>query len=187
MRQSMDEFVEEVSQLFERHGGIHYGPEPVTILQHSMQCAALAAKMDLDDNLIVAAGLHDIGHLRILDVGDHYTDGGDHHEHIGAESLEPWLPGAVVSAIRWHVEAKRYLVAHDPAYAATLSEGSVASLERQGGPMRDAEMLVFSNTDAFADAIVLRKLDDAAKVPDDNGMPLNEFLAIIERVRTRRL
>jgi gamma-butyrobetaine dioxygenase len=106
---------------------------------------------------------------------------------IGADMLDEYLPGSVVEPVRWHVEAKRYLVTVDPAYEAGLSEGSIASLIRQGGPMSEAEAKIFSNATAFNDAVALRRLDDAAKVPDGDRMAFADFLQIVERVASRRL
>ena len=68
-----DKFLEKITQLFTRHGAVHYGPEPVTLMHHSMQCAQLAQAAGADDALIVAAGLHDIGHMVVLAEGRRYT------------------------------------------------------------------------------------------------------------------
>jgi [1-hydroxy-2-(trimethylamino)ethyl]phosphonate dioxygenase len=183
----MNELIERIEHLFNRHGGVHYGPEPVTLIQHSMQCAEAMRAITADDNQIVAAGLHDIGHLLVLEDGQHYAGGGDAHESIGAEMLAPYLPGAVVEPIRWHVEAKRYLVATDPVYESQLSPGSIASLEQQGGPMSEAEAQTFRSTAAFDTAVRLRRLDEGAKNPAAPGMPFTDFLAYVERVTSRRL
>jgi predicted HD phosphohydrolase len=183
----MNELIEKLEHLYSSHGNVRYGPEPVTVSEHSMQCAALAQIRGMSDDFIVAAGLHDIGHLLVVDDGQSYTDGGDHHELIGADMLDEYLPGSVVEPVRWHVEAKRYLVTVDPAYEAGLSEGSIASLIRQGGPMSEAEAKIFSNATAFNDAVALRRLDDAAKVPDGDRMAFADFLQIVERVASRRL
>ncbi|AMS31200.1 MAG: HD domain-containing protein [Betaproteobacteria bacterium] len=177
-----DKFLEKITQLFTRHGAVHYGPEPVTLMHHSMQCAQLAQAAGADDALIVAAGLHDIGHMVVLAEGRRYTDGGDNHEHIGAEFLSPFLTSAVVETVRLHVEAKRYLVANDAAYEALLSQGSIDSLKRQGGPMTEAESQTFRSSSAFSSAVALRRIDEAAKTVGAPGMPLTAFLAYVERV-----
>ena len=182
----MDEFLEKITQLFTRHGAVHYGPEPVTLMQHSMQCAQLAQAAGAEDTLIVAAGLHDIGHMVVLEEGLHYTDGGDNHENIGAEFLSLFLPVAVVETVRWHVEAKRYLVATDAAYEALLSQGSIDSLKRQGGPMTEAESQTFRSISTFSSAVALRRMDEAAKTVDAPGMPFTDFLGYVERVALPR-
>ncbi len=103
-----------------------------------------------------AALLHDIGHLVTPDdraAAQRREDG--EHEHIGADYLGRWFSEAVSLPVRLHVAAKRYLTAGDPGYAATLSRGSVASLELQGGPFSQDEMRRFSGEPGAADAIRL--------------------------------
>jgi HD domain len=52
----------DVVALFEAHGARRYG-ESITQLEHALQCAALARRNRADDEVVVAALLHDIGHL----------------------------------------------------------------------------------------------------------------------------
>ncbi|NWG75838.1 MAG: HD domain-containing protein, partial [Rubrivivax sp.] len=47
----------------ETRGGERYDGEPVSHLEHALQCAALAARAGAGDALVAAALLHDIGHL----------------------------------------------------------------------------------------------------------------------------
>ncbi len=182
----MHELIEKIDNLFRRHGSAHYGPEPVTLLHHSMQCADLARSQMLGDKLVVSAGLHDIGHLLILDDGEPYGAANDHHERLGADFLEQYLPAAIVNPIRWHVEAKRFLVATEPAYRTTLSAGSIASLIQQGGAMTEAEMQTFRAIDGFRETVHLRRLDDQAKAPGAPGMVLGDFLWLVERYVSAR-
>jgi predicted HD phosphohydrolase len=63
-----------------------------------------------------------------------------------------------------HVEAKRYLVASDGGYGARLTGDSVRSLGRQGGVLSSAEAVAFLRLESAADAVVLRRADDTAKV-----------------------
>jgi gamma-butyrobetaine dioxygenase len=50
------------------------------------------------------------------------------------------------------------------AYAAGLSPGSIRSLARQGGPHSPAEAAAFESAPGSADAVALRRWDDAGKV-----------------------
>ena len=68
--------------------------------------------------------------------------------------------------IRLHVAAKRYLCAVDPDYAGQLAPDSVLSLKLQGGAMSPYEVAAFRNTPYADEAIALRRLDEAAKIPD---------------------
>jgi gamma-butyrobetaine dioxygenase len=90
----------------------------------------------------------------------------------------------VTAPIALHVRAKRYLCAVDPAYAALLSEGSVASLARQGGPLDDAAVAAFEANPGWADAVALRRWDDAAKVPDLEVPPIESYRALLDDLAT---
>src|SRR5215471_663892 len=136
--------IEQIFERFDRHGGDDYGGERVRQLEHALQCAALAEAEGAAPALITAALLHDIGHL-IHDLGNGPAARGidDRHERLGGDYLARWFGDAVTLPVRLHVPAKRYLTATDPGYFATLSPGSVRSLELQGGPFSPAETAGF--------------------------------------------
>ena len=48
--------------LYAQKGGLQYG-EDVTQLQHALQCGALAEQAGASDALVLAAVLHDVGHM----------------------------------------------------------------------------------------------------------------------------
>src|SRR5262245_13433729 len=91
--------VDRILSLLHEGGGQAYFGEPVTQLEHALQAAALAEAADAPATLVVAALLHDIGHL----VSGESTDEERHHhdarheevgnrwlaEHFGAEVTEP--------------------------------------------------------------------------------------------------
>jgi gamma-butyrobetaine dioxygenase len=138
-----------------------YG-ERVDMLQHSLQTAACARAAGRSDALVLAALLHDVGHV----VGNDRAGawGLPDHAEVGARYLQQWLPAEVVEPVRRHVAAKRYLVTTDPAYRGLLSEASIESLREQGGPFSDEEALAFA-VERFADeAVALRRHDDDGKV-----------------------
>ncbi len=138
-----------------------YG-EDVTMLEHALQAAAVARSADLDDDLVVAALLHDLGHP----IGDAGTYGDPDHAAIAARFLGPWLPETIVEPIRLHVEAKRRMVVADPGYLAALSEASVITLEQQGGPLTVDECNDFDANPHASRAVELRRADDEAKLAD---------------------
>jgi [1-hydroxy-2-(trimethylamino)ethyl]phosphonate dioxygenase len=150
--------VDEVLALYERWGGERYDEE-VAQLDHALQTAALAAAAGATDAVVAAALLHDAGHLLAL-----RGDPPGPHERTGPAYLTPLFPAAVTGPIALHVAAKRYLCAVEPAYAAGLSAGSTRSLARQGGPMSPADAAAFADDPAGADAVALRRWDDAGKV-----------------------
>jgi gamma-butyrobetaine dioxygenase len=158
--------VEAVRRLFNAQGCNAYLGEPVSQTDHALQTAHLAEEAGAGDELVVAALLHDVGHLlhgRPEDLADQGTDG--LHEAAGATWLAWHFGPAVVDPVRLHVAAKRYLCAIDPVYRDHLSPASQRSLELQGGPMGDAEIEAFERERHYQDAVELRRWDDAAKTP----------------------
>ena len=146
-------------------GAEAYLGEPLTQLEHALQTAALAEESKAADSLVVAALLHDIGHL-VHGLPEHIALGVDpRHEDIGDRWLSRHFSRAVTEPIRLHVAAKRYLCAREPGYTASLSAASRESLALQGGAMTADEVRVFEQTPWAGDAAALRRWDDAAKVP----------------------
>ena len=104
---------------------------------HALQCAALACRDRADDEVIVAALLHDIG--------------------------------------------KRYLCTVDARYVERLSPVSRRSYAAQGARLTLEERLGLETQPWFADAVRLRRWDDAAKVPGAPCAPLVEYAPLLER------
>jgi [1-hydroxy-2-(trimethylamino)ethyl]phosphonate dioxygenase len=157
--------VDEIRALFEGGGGRQYGGECVTQRAHALQCAASAEAAGAPASLVVAALLHDIGHL-VHSLGPRPAERGidDRHEAGGAAWLRRWFGPEVTEPVRLHVDAKRYLCAVDPSYFQTLSPGSVRSLELQGGPFEAEAAAAFLAVPHATAAVRLRRWDEAAKV-----------------------
>ena len=147
-----------------------YG-ERVTMLDHSLQSAALALADDAGDEMALACLLHDIGHV-LGDAGD-WGDPG--HSEVGARALQAWLAPGIVEPIRHHVAAKRYRVAVDPAYHDHLSHASRMSLAEQGGPLSPADAEAFGALPFAPEALALRAYDDDGKVEDLVIPPLESY------------
>lgn len=163
----MEKPFELMRDIYENGGGQFYDAEAVTQLQHGLQSAALAEKSGAPSHLIVAALLHDIGHLLNGDEKGAAARGEDAlHESCGAAFLSRWFGADVTEAIRHHVAAKRYLVTAEPGYADILSPASVRSLELQGGAFSAEDAEVWYRQPGAADAVKLRRWDDAAKDVD---------------------
>lgn len=160
-----------------------YGLSAVNQLQHGLQAAALAERHGEPATLIVAALLHDIGHM-VHDLGEAPAHAGvdDLHEALGADWLACHFCDAVVEPVRLHVPAKRYLCAVDATYVSKLSEDSVRSLALQGGPMSPDEVAVFERMPFHAEAVRLRRLDEAAKDPLASTPPLDHFMRYVREV-----
>jgi putative nucleotidyltransferase with HDIG domain len=178
--------VAEITRLFSDHGENHYG-ESMDQVQHAVQAARLALAENAPEEVILAAFLHDIGHLLINEVPVSQRDVALYrHQVIGADYLRGLgFSARVADLVAHHVDGKRYLTAVDPAYRDTLSAASIESLRFQGGPMTRAEVAAF---DALPDRdlhLRLRHWDDEAKNPDDPNRDLSLFLEMAERHLSR--
>lgn len=173
--------VEQVLDLLQRYGGADYGGERVTQLEHALQCATLAEEAGADPALISAALLHDIGHL-VHDLGREPAARGidDVHETRGEAWLQRWFGEEVTDPVRLHVDAKRYLTATEPGYFATLSPGSVRSLQLQGGPFSPEMAEDFIRLPHAEAAVRVRRWDEAAKVPGKPTPDLVHFRRYLE-------
>lgn len=154
-----------LADIFERRGADEYLGERVTIVQHMLQGAYFAEQRGEDEQIIVAALLHDIGHFT-SELGTFaMNDTMDRrHEDAGAEILEPFFPSVITDCVKYHVAAKRYLCAVDPMYFGRLSEASVKSLELQGGPMERDEAEEFAKNPNIDAIVKVRKLDEEGKL-----------------------
>lgn len=163
--------VDQILDVFRTRGAEPYG-EDVSVADHCLQCAALAAREGAADPLILAALLHDVGHL-VAAPDDGF--GVHRHDIVGAAYLADRFPISVVDPVRLHVEAKRYRVALDPDYRARLSAASTHTLAHQGGPMSPREMRAFEANPHHRAAIRLRAWDDAGKVEGLDVPPLDTY------------
>lgn len=168
--------VETVLDLYRRRGaGVYFG-EAVTQIEHALQTAHLADAAGAPSALIIAALLHDIGHLvhqHGEDVADRGVDA--QHERIGAKWLARWFDARVTEPILLHVDAKRYWSATDPEYAAQLSPASQQSLSLQGGAFDAATLREFEQQPFARDALSLRRWDDRAKVVGQLVPPIEQY------------
>jgi phosphonate degradation associated HDIG domain protein len=169
--------------LFAEKGDSEYGGEAVTQREHGLQAAACALRDGADDPLVVAALLHDLGHM-LHDLPDDAPDEGidDAHEVTAARRLAPWFGPEVTEPIRLHVDAKRYLTAVEPGYMALLSEPSITSLMLQGGPMDASAQEEFRRHPHWEAAVKLRRWDEEAKVPGAETPTVDEFVPLIRGV-----
>ncbi|WP_020408534.1 phosphonate degradation HD-domain oxygenase [Hahella ganghwensis] len=162
------DFRAELARLFRLYGGQGYG-ETCTQYEHMAQCGWWAEQKGYDASTIVAAFLHDIGHLI---AEDQDIPGRDRWGYVHHDSLaEEWLRKQgfsenVYQPVGLHVQAKRYLVAAKPGYAEGLSLASRTTLEQQGGAFTKEECLEFERLPGFVNAIRLRELDELGKAED---------------------
>ena len=175
-----DNIVDYLADIFLRRGAESYLGEAVTMSEHMLQAAQNAEIAGEDTNIVVAALLHDIGHYTGEFPEDYIEQGIDNiHQRAGANILERFFAEDVVEPVRWHVEAKRYLCAVDPAYFGTLSQASVDTLALQGGPFNGNQVAEFEKN-PFLDSIIrVRKYDDAAKDPTVTTPAIEHYLPMV--------
>ena len=183
MEQARVAVCDALTALFEQRGSAEYGGEAISQLAHALQTAWQAEQQGAALPLIVAALLHDVGHL-LHGLAPGYLARGtdDHHETLGARWLSQYFGADVTTPIQLHVAAKRYLCATEPAYFATLSPGSVRSLAVQGGPFAAEQAQRFIAKPFAPQAVALRRWDEQAKVPGLATPDLRHFLSYVEAV-----
>lgn len=161
-----EKVVAEVFGLYETFGQADYIGEPVSQLEHMSQSAELAIREGYDDEVILAAFFHDIGHM--VEMGNKATSmggfGTKSHEKIGADYLRrKGFSEKVARLVENHVQSKRYLTYRYSDYYDKLSEASKQTLEFQGGRMNEQEATEFEKDPLFALSIRMRMWDELAK------------------------
>lgn len=167
--------LEDLDRLYATQGKLNYG-EGVTQIDHALQCAALAEADGAAPSLVVAALLHDVGHLfeAEADVASFEVD--DRHQSTGADSLRGLFGEAVCGPIALHVAAKRYLCRVEAGYHAALSLASQSSLKLQGGPFDAAQAAAFERLPHWREAVTLRRYDDSGKRDETSNRAFADYL-----------
>jgi len=166
MENRTDQIIQEVFALYYTYGSEDYIGEPVSQLEHMSQAAGLAIKEGYDDEVVLAAFFHDIGHICVMHNEDNDMGGFGvrSHEKIGGDFLrERGFPERIAKLVENHVQAKRYLTYKDSAYYDELSPASKQTLEFQGGKMNAQEASLFEKDPLFSISILMRKWDELAK------------------------
>ena len=205
--------LEELLELLESLAAVPGEADALSELDHGLQCAYELSRVRPDDEELQIAGLvHDVGHRFGSAAGQSAAGesaagesaagesaagesaagqsaaGHSDAEHgaLGANCVGPLLGARVAGLVEAHVPAKRYLVTTDPAYGAVLSPCSVVSLERQGGGMTPREVAEFEAGPYASDATVLRRADDAAKVPARSVPALHVWIPLLRQMAAAR-
>ena len=156
--------IAEVFGLYEQHGTADYIGEPVSQIEHMSQAAQWAMAEGFDDEVVLAAFFHDIGHLCGQGGANMGGYGVVSHERLGADYLRRvGFSERLARLVEYHVEAKRYLTFSQPDYYARLSEASRRTLAYQGGAMTPDEARAFEQDPLYAISLRLRHWDEQAK------------------------
>ena len=161
---SPEQAIAEVFGLYERHGTADYIGEPVSQIEHMSQAAQWAMAEGFDDEVVLAAFFHDIGHI----CGEGGENMGGYgvvsHERQGADFLRRMgFSERLARLVEYHVQAKRYLTFSQPDYYARLSEASRRTLAYQGGVMSAEEALAFEQDPLYTLSLRMRYWDEQAK------------------------
>lgn len=167
--QQAQTITDQIITLFKSKGGANYAGEEITQLEHACQAGQLAIDDGQPDEIVLAAFLHDIGHL--LDDSHDAEDmdgyGVMDHEKVGADYLlQLGFSNTITTLIATHVAAKRYLCAVNKRYYDNLSTASKATLQFQGGPMTDKEVTTFEANPLWRLIVKMRSWDEEAKHPN---------------------
>lgn len=156
--------IDEVFALYERFGDSDYIGEPVSQIEHMSQAAELAMAEGFDDEVVLAAFFHDIGHICAEDAENMDGFGVVSHERLGADYLRrAGFSERLARLVEYHVQAKRYLTLKEPGYYERLSEASRRTLEFQGGVMTAEEAEAFEQDPLCAVSLRMRQWDELAK------------------------
>jgi len=182
---SPEQTIVNVFGLYEQHGAADYIGEPVSQLEHMSQAAQQALAEGFDDEVVLAAFFHDIGHLcdqRAESMGGY---GVVSHERLAADYLRrAGFSERLARLVEYHVQAKRYLTFSQPDYYARLSEASRRTLAYQGGMMSAVEARAFEQDPLCAVSVRLRHWDEMAKQPNVPPLDLEWLKAKARRLLT---
>lgn len=148
---------------------------------HGIQAAMQAEQDGAETPFVIAALLHDIGHVFSPPgpVGKKNYD--DHHEIFAAIWLRNVFIPEVSESVFRHVPAKRYLVTTRKDYYDKLSDGSKRSLEAQGGKMSQIEIGEFEVAAFSRQGVQVRIWDDRAKVKGLKLAPIEQYVKGMEQ------
>lgn len=180
---SIKSTVEEIVELYLCYGKQSY-EEKCSQIQHAEQSGNLALEWGWDEELALAAYLHDIGHF----VAQHQSHpdftafGCPQHDEIGAEYLkQKGFSQRIQMLVAEHVNVKRYLAATEPGYLSQLSNASQQTLKIQGGPMTKEQVMKYQTNPYLDDIIKLRRLDDSGKQPEMESKSIEYWQSLMKK------
>jgi len=181
--------INDIFSLYQKYGDKGYIGESITQLEHATQ-AAIGAEKEIYFNhpeLVIAAFLHDIGHLLCyqddtLELMGEY--GVKNHESVGQEYLQDkGFPQVICQLVGGHVATKRYLISNDDSYFNHLSNASKETYKRQGGKMTSQEIETFEKDSLYMFHLKMREFDDKAKLDDQATLNFIKELNPVEYFR----
>ncbi len=198
IKMTSEKVIKEIKDLFNTYGSLDYIGESLTQLEHAVQ-AGISAMQDNDlhkydnylrESVIIAAFLHDIGHLIGMSkkefemVDEQGNLGIQNHEILGSQWLKSkGFSNFICNLVKNHVPAKRYLCTIDEKYRNKLSDASLRTLQLQGGLMTTDEVKQFRLQPFPELCIKIRLYDDKAKIINGlGGLDSYEFKENMEKL-----
>tara|TARA_B100000029_G_C17158210_1_gene808604 strand:- start:5 stop:583 length:579 start_codon:yes stop_codon:yes gene_type:complete len=177
---TIDEKIDIIIDLYKSSGDENYYGEVCSKTSHMIQCALVAQSMNLENYIVLACLLHDIGHFLEEDNTNGY--GVADHGKIGANFLrELEMDERVCYLVEKHIEAKRYLISTQISYYNNLSEASKETLKCQGGRMKQEEITDFEQDEYYEEILLVRKCDDMGKENDKTLPKIEDFKLLISQ------
>ena len=146
VRASVKETITTLWSYLEAQGQGDYLGEAISQLEHSLQCAHLAAQAGADDDTVLGALLHDVGRfiprsdydkMPPMIAPDGTFVGRGSHEVLGENYLRAMgFSEKVCGLVGSHVWAKRFLTATESGYYEALSPSSKTTLKYQVSLLR---------------------------------------------------
>lgn len=171
-----NKIIETILDLYIGFGQADYIGEPISQIEHMSQACELAIAEGYDDEVVLAAFFHDIGHLCTAKMPDNDMNGLGikNHEKVGGAYLRGiGFSEKIAALVEGHVEAKRYLCYRMPEYHNNLSTASKETLVLQGGIMTPEEAIAFEKNPLSSLMIKMRGWDEAAKIENVPIIDLN--------------
>ena len=179
----MTQWIDAVIELFKQKGDEAYLGENISMSEHMLQCAYLAEQAGESETIIAAALLHDIGHFLSGDDDVSKLASEDlYHQNLGSEFLRGHVSENVFNAVKYHVDAKRYLCAVEPEYFSLLSPASVHTLRLQGGEMTKEECRAFEQLSGYKDILKIRRFDEQGKQENRVTPDIDDYRSLLKKL-----
>lgn len=178
--QEATRIVQEIFALYRQYGKDYMGRR-ISQIEHVCQTAQLAEEEGYDEEIILAAFFHDIGHLCEHIMPGQYVNGYGvvDHEKLGADFLRSrGFSPTIANLVENHVQSRRYLAYHYLHYYEQLSATDKRTLELQGGLMTLEEAMAFESDSLFEMHIKLRHWDEEAKL-EHQPLPSTDKYAVM--------
>ena len=172
-----DPLRQELLDIFVGRATRRYGLSEINQLQHALQSAALAEADGAPPATVLASLLHDVGHM-IHRLGEIPPAA------ASTTCTRSWAPTGWPSASVPRSASRSACMSppsaisapSSPDYFGKLAPDSVRSLELQGGLMSADEVEAFRANPLHAEAVRLRRFDEAAKDPRATTPDFDYFL-----------